>query len=70
MGDVPVAATLNVAVCPAFKVWLDGCVVIAGATAAGFTVRTAVLLAELPAEFVTITVNFALLSVVVSAGVV
>jgi hypothetical protein len=69
MGDVPVAATLKVAVCPAFKVWLDGCVVIAGATAAGLTVRTAGLLAELPAEFVTTAVNCARLSVAVSAGV-
>jgi len=26
MGAVPVAATLNVAVCPAVTVWLSGCV--------------------------------------------
>jgi len=28
---VPVAATVNVAVCPAVTVWFAGCVVIAGA---------------------------------------
>jgi hypothetical protein len=33
MGDVPVAATLNVAVCPAVTAWLDGCVVIVGGCA-------------------------------------
>ena len=33
MGDVPVAATLNVAVCPAVTAWLDGCVVIVGGSA-------------------------------------
>jgi hypothetical protein len=31
---VPVAATVNAAVCPAVTVWLVGCVVMAGATAA------------------------------------
>jgi len=35
---VPVALTLNVAVCPAVTVWLPGCDVIDGATAGGFTV--------------------------------
>jgi len=30
---VPVAATVNAAVCPAVTVWLAGCVVIEGATA-------------------------------------
>jgi hypothetical protein len=33
MGDVPVAATANVAACPAVTVWLAGCDVIVGATA-------------------------------------
>jgi hypothetical protein len=31
-GAVPLATTLNVAVCPAVTVWFTGCVVIAGAT--------------------------------------
>jgi hypothetical protein len=35
---VPVALTLNVAVCPAVTVWFAGCDVIDGAVAAGFTV--------------------------------
>ena len=51
-------------------VWLDGCVVIEGATGAGFTVRTAALLVALPAVLVTTTVNCAPLADVVSAGVV
>ena len=41
-----------------------------GATGAGFTVRIAALLVTLPTELVTTTVNCALLSAVVSAGVV
>ena len=40
------------AVPPAVTAWLDGCVVIAGATAAAFTVRTAPVLVAEPAEFV------------------
>jgi hypothetical protein len=67
---VPDAVTENVAVCPAVTVWLAGCVVIEGATGAGFTVRVAALLVALPTELVTTTVNCALLSEVVSAGVV
>src|SRR6266446_1820068 len=43
-GAVPVATTVNVAVCPAVTVWLPGCVVIVGATAVAVpvpdTVRT------------------------------
>jgi hypothetical protein len=67
---VPEAATLNVAVCPDVTVWLAGCEVIDGATAAAFTVRVAVLLVALPAEFVTTTENIDPLSAVVAAGVV
>jgi hypothetical protein len=70
MGDVPVAVTVNVAVLPAITLWLAGCVDIAGATATAFTVSVAELLVALPAAFVTATVNCALLSEVVSAGVV
>ncbi len=32
-GTVPVATTVNVAVCPAVTVWFTGCVEIAGAVA-------------------------------------
>src|SRR6266700_7205291 len=40
-GAVPVATTVNVAVCPAVTVWLAGCVVIEGATGApGFVAET------------------------------
>ena len=60
---------VNVAVCPAITVLLDGWVVIAGATAAALTVKRAALLDALPALLVTATENCALLSVVVSAGV-
>jgi len=67
---VPVALTLKVAVCPAVTVWLAGGDVIDGATAAAFTVRVALLLVALPAEFVTTTENRDPLSAVVVAGVV
>jgi hypothetical protein len=70
MGEVPVAVTENDAVFPAMTDWLAGCAVIAGATVALVTVSTAALLVALPALLLTATVNFALLSVVVSAGVV
>jgi hypothetical protein len=67
---VPVAATEKLAVCPAVTVWLAGCVLIVGATGAGFTVKVALLLVALPAAFVTTTLNIAPLSVVAVAGVV
>ena len=67
---MPEAVTEKVAVCPAVTVWLAGWLVIEGATGAGFTVRIAALLVTLPTELVTTTVNCALLSAVVSAGVV
>jgi len=67
---VPVAVTLKVAVCPAVTVWLPGCDVIEGATAAAFTVNVAVLLVALPAELVTTTEKADPLSAVVVAGVV
>ena len=70
MGEVPVAATLNVAVCPAITVWLDGCVVIEGATTAALTVRVAAVLFALPTVLAITTANSALLSEVVVAGVV
>ena len=61
---------MNEAVFPAITVWLAGCVVIAGATVAVVTVSTAALLVALPAVLLTSAVNCALLSAVVSAGVV
>ncbi len=67
---MPVAATVNAAVCPAVTVWLAGCVVIEGATAAALTVRVAALLVMLPALLLTTTVNCAPLSELVVAGVV
>ena len=67
---MPVAVTLKLAVCPAVTVWLAGCEVIDGATAAGFTVKVALLLVALPAELVTTTEKLDPLSVVVVAGVV
>jgi hypothetical protein len=69
-GAVPVAATVNEAVFPAITVWLAGCVVIWGATVVLVTVSTAALLVALPAVLLTSAVNCALLSVIVSAGVV
>jgi hypothetical protein len=69
-GAVPVAATVNEAVFPAITVWLAGCVVMAGATVVLVTVSTAALLVALPAVLLTSAVNCALLSAVVSAGVV
>ena len=56
---MPVAATLNVAVCPLVIVRLAGCVVIAGATTAELTVKTAELLVTLPALLLTVTLNVA-----------
>jgi hypothetical protein len=70
IGEVPLAATLNDAVFPASTDWLAGCVVMAGAIVALVTVKVAALLVALPALLLTATVNFALLSVMVSAGVV
>ncbi len=70
MGAVPEAATTNEADFPASIVWLAGCVMIAGATTGLVTVSTAALLVAFPALLLNKTVNFALLSEVVSAGVV
>jgi hypothetical protein len=67
---VPVAVTLKEAVWPAVTVWLAGCVVIEGATAAAFTVRVADALVAVPAELLTTTRNVEPLSDVVVAGVV
>jgi len=67
---VPVALTLNDAVCPAVTVWLAGCVVIEGAVAPEFTLSTALLLVALPAELLTTTEKDDPLSAVVVAGVV
>ena len=67
---MPVAATLKVAVWPAVTVWLAGCVVIEGATGAGFTESVAALLVALPALLLTTTVNSAPLSELVVAAVV
>jgi hypothetical protein len=68
--DTFIATTANVAVCPAVNVWFAGCVVIAGATGAGFTVNVAALLVADPAELVTTTRKVDPLSAVVVAGVV
>jgi hypothetical protein len=67
---VPLAATENVAVCPAVTVWLAGCAVMLGATGAAVTVSVAALLIALPVEFVTTTRNVDPLFAVVVAGVV
>jgi Tfp pilus assembly ATPase PilU len=67
---VPLAVTLNVAVCPAVTVWFEGCVVIVGATGAGLTVKVAALLVAVPAELLTTTSKVEPLSAVVVAGVV
>jgi hypothetical protein len=67
---VPVEVTVNVAVCPAVTVWFPGCVVIVGATGAGFTVSVAAALVTVPAVFVTTTANADPLSDIVVAGVV
>jgi hypothetical protein len=62
----PVAATLNVAVCPTLTVLLAGCAVMDGGT---FTVKVAAILVTLETLFVTVTVNFAALSEAIVAGV-
>jgi hypothetical protein len=67
---VPVATTVNVAVCPAVTVWFPGWLVIAGATGAGFTVSVAEALVTVPAELLTTTANADPLSDIVVAGVV
>lgn len=67
---MPLAVTLKIAVCPAVMVWLAGCDVIEGATAAAFTVKVALLLVTLPAELVTTTEKLDPLSAVVVAGIV
>src|SRR5258707_10289833 len=54
-GALRGASTVNVAVCPAVTVWFTGCVVIVGATGAGFTVSVAALLVTVPAVLLTIT---------------
>jgi hypothetical protein len=61
---------VNVAVCPAITVWFAGCVVIVGATGAGFTVNVAAVLVTVPAVFVTTTANVEPLSAVAITGVV
>ena len=67
---MPLAATLKLAVWPAVTVWFAGWEVIDGATAAGFTVKVALLLVTLPPAFETTTEKVDPLSVVVVAGVV
>jgi len=65
-----VAVTEKEAVCPTVTVWLAGCAVIEGATAAALTVRVAWLLVALPAVLLTATVNCEPLSEIAVAGVV
>ena len=67
---MPLATTVNVAVCPAVTVWLTGCVVIVGDTGAGFTVSVATELVTVPAVLLTATEKADPLSEVVVAGVV
>jgi fatty acid desaturase len=67
---VPLAATVNVAACPAVTIWFAGCVVIVGATGAGFTVSVAALLVAVPALLLTTTSNVDPLSELVVAVVV
>jgi hypothetical protein len=67
---VPEAVTEKVAVWPATMVWLEGWLVMLGATGSGLTVRVALLLVTFPAELLTTTEKSAPLSDVVSAGVV
>ena len=50
---MPEAATLKAAVCPGFTVWLEGWVVMDGATGAAFTVSVAELLVTVPAALLT-----------------
>jgi hypothetical protein len=61
---------VNVAVCPAVTVWFAGCVVIAGATGAAFTVSVAAVLVAVPALLLTTTANVDPLSEVVVTAVV
>jgi hypothetical protein len=67
---VPVATTVNVAVCPAVTVRFAGCAVIVGATGAAFTVSAAALLVADPAVLLTTTSKVEPLSEVVVADVV
>ena len=67
---MPVATTVNVAICPTVTVWFAGCVVIKGATAPALTVSVAALLVTLPAVLLTTTTNCAPLSEEVVAAVV
>jgi hypothetical protein len=61
---------VNVAACPAVTIWFAGCVVIVGATGAGFTVSVAALLVAVPALLLTTTSNVDPLSELVVAVVV
>ena len=70
MGDVPVAARVNIAVCPVVIALPVGCVAIAGAMAAALTVSVAALLVTLPVELLITTVNCDPLSDVAAAGLV
>ena len=67
---MPEAVTKNVALWPEVMVWLVGCVVMEGATAAAFTVTVALALVAFPTEFETTTLNCAPLFEVDSVGVV
>lgn len=62
--------TEKVAVCPAVTVWLTGCVVIVGATAAALTVSVAELLVTVPALLLITTSNVEPLSELAVKGVV
>ena len=64
------AVTEKEAVWPTVTVWLAGCVVIEGATAAALTVKVAAPLVTLPAALLIVTANCVPLSELVVAGVV
>ena len=49
---MPLAATLNVAVCPAVTIWFAGCVVMAGAVVVPFAAKLT------PVRFALVTVTF------------
>jgi hypothetical protein len=60
---------VNVAACPPVTVWLTGCVVMVGVTAAALTVSLAAALVTVPAVLLTATAKLDPLSEVVVAGV-
>ncbi len=62
---LPLAAAVNVAVCPALTLWIAGLVVIAGAANAGDTVSVAAVVVAEPCEFVKTARNLLPVSIAV-----